>query len=124
MLQNDFMKYRKNTASGRICLSIKLLRKGLKCVIYHTLFFWHFRDIANVNKVEKRYDLEIKAFGERIKGLREGKGMTQLDLEIASGIDRTEISRIENGSRNLEFFTIVKIAIALEVELSEFFMTF
>lgn len=71
--------------------------------------------------MEKRYKVEIKAFGNRLKQLREKKGFTQLDLEIESGISRTEISRIENGLKNIEFFTLVKLAVALEVELIDFF---
>ncbi len=47
--------------------------------------------------------------------------MTQLDVEIGSGINRTEISRIENGQKNIEFITLVKLAIALDVELQDFF---
>ena len=74
-----------------------------------------------MNKEEKRYNTEITNFGERIKQIREIKKLTQLDLELSSGIDRTEISRIENGARNIEFFTMVKLAIALNVNLSDFF---
>ncbi len=71
--------------------------------------------------MEKRYNTEIKAFGERLKYFREQKGYTQLDMEIHSGISRTEISRIENGLKNIEFATIVRIAIALDVQLQELF---
>jgi transcriptional regulator with XRE-family HTH domain len=71
--------------------------------------------------VEKRYKIEIKAFGKRLKTIRQKKGFTQLDLELESGINRTEISRIENGSKNIEFYTIVKLAEALEVKLSDLF---
>lgn len=71
--------------------------------------------------MEKRYKSEIKAFGKRLKAIRQNKGLTQLDLELESGISRTEISRIENGLKNIEFYTIVKLAEALEVELGDFF---
>lgn len=71
--------------------------------------------------MEKRYKTEIKAFGKRLKSIRQKKGLTQLDLELESGINRTEISRIENGSKNIEFYTIVKLAEALNVKLSDFF---
>jgi transcriptional regulator with XRE-family HTH domain len=71
--------------------------------------------------VEKRYNIEIVAFGKRLRHLRVEKGITQLDLEIQSGISRTEISRIENGLKNIEFFTVVKLAEALEVNLRDFF---
>lgn len=71
--------------------------------------------------MEKRYQLEIKAFGKKLRQLRLKEGLSQLDLEIHSGINRTEISRIENGLKNIEFLTIVKLAVALEVELHDFF---
>ena len=71
--------------------------------------------------MEKRYKQEIQAFGKQLKRLREEKGYSQLDLEVGSGINRTEISRIENGLKNIEFATIVKLAIALEIEICEFF---
>ena len=72
--------------------------------------------------MEKRYQLEIKAFGRKLHDLRKAKGLSQLDLEIHSGINRTEISKIENGLKNIEFMTIVKLADALDVKLSELFI--
>ena len=71
--------------------------------------------------MEKRYKIEIAAFGKKLRQIRLHKGLSQLDLEIESGINRTEISRIENGLKNIEFATIVKLAIALDVELEELF---
>lgn len=71
--------------------------------------------------MEKRYKSEIKAFGKRLKSIRLRKGLTQLDLEVETGINRTEISRIENGLKNIEFYTIVKLAEALDISLSELF---
>lgn len=71
--------------------------------------------------MEKRYKTEIEAFGIRLRELREKEGLTQLDLEIQSGINRTEISRIENGQKNIEFMTIVKLAVALDIDLKDFF---
>lgn len=47
--------------------------------------------------------------------------MTQLDLEIVSGITAGDISKIENGQINVAFTTLVKLALALQVELNEFF---
>ena len=71
--------------------------------------------------MEKRYKIEITAFGKRLKQLRQKSSLTQLDLELESGISRTEISRIENGQKNIEFLTIVKLATALDISLHEFF---
>jgi len=70
---------------------------------------------------KNKYDIEIENFGKRLHEIRTKQKLSQLDLELRSGINRTEISKIENGLKNIEFFTIVKLAEALEVELIEFF---
>ncbi|MBN8720458.1 MAG: helix-turn-helix transcriptional regulator [Sediminibacterium magnilacihabitans] len=50
---------------------------------------------------------EIKIFSKKIKSLRETKGMIQLDLADKMGMDRSEISKIENEKKNIEFFTML-----------------
>jgi transcriptional regulator with XRE-family HTH domain len=74
-----------------------------------------------LSNVEKRYNQEIQLFGKKLRALRTAKALSQLDIEVATGINRTEISRIENGLKNIEFFTVVKLAIALDVPMVEFF---
>ena len=71
--------------------------------------------------MEKRYNIEIKRFGKKLRSLRQAKSLSQLDLELESGINRTEVSRIENGLKNIEFMTVVKLAAALEIEIIDFF---
>ncbi|RYG97367.1 XRE family transcriptional regulator [archaeon] len=71
--------------------------------------------------MEERYQIEIQAFGRRIRELRKSKELSQLDLEISSGIARTEISRIERGQRNVEFMTIVRLAAGLDLPVVEMF---
>ena len=71
--------------------------------------------------MEKRYKIEVEKFGTKLKSLRRKRGFSQLDLEIQSGINRTEISKIENGLKNIEFMTIIRLAVALDVEISDFF---
>lgn len=71
--------------------------------------------------MEKRYLNEVQKLGQTVRLIREGKGMSQLDLELVSGINRTEISRIENGLKNLEFMTLIKLVESLEIELVDLF---
>jgi HTH-type transcriptional regulator, competence development regulator len=70
---------------------------------------------------EKRYKAELKALGKRIKDIRTEKNLIQLDLEVKCGISRTDVSKIENGLKNVEFLTIVKLAEALNVEVYDLF---
>lgn len=62
-----------------------------------------------------------KSFG--IKAIREKKGMTQEKLSETSGVSRAIIAGLESGARtNTQTDTLVKIARALEVEVSDIFL--
>jgi transcriptional regulator with XRE-family HTH domain len=68
-----------------------------------------------------RYTYELIELGKRIRYYRKRNKLTQLDLELRSGINNGDISRIENGQKNIELYTIVKLAEALEVDLVDLF---
>lgn len=72
-------------------------------------------------EIEKVYEDALRNVGMRIKQIRLQKGLTQLDLEVLTRINNGDLSRIENGKINFEFLTLVKIATALEVEISDLF---
>ena len=59
--------------------------------------------------------------GQRVKQLRENKGLSQGDLERLSGMLRTYISRVENGHSVPSLDTLKKFAIALDVPLYQLF---
>ncbi|MFZ4456323.1 MAG: helix-turn-helix domain-containing protein [Bacteroidales bacterium] len=59
--------------------------------------------------------------GQRIKKLREVASISQKDLAYTADLDRSYIASVENGSRNISIVNIEKIAIALNVNLKEFF---
>jgi transcriptional regulator with XRE-family HTH domain len=65
------------------------------------------------------FDIELKKLGNRIRKIRKGRVWTLLDLEVATGIHDTDLSRIERGLENIEFQTIFKIALGLEVQTKE-----
>ena len=68
-----------------------------------------------------RYTIELENFGKRLRFIRKNAKLTQYDLEAMTNISRADISRIENGLKNFEFSTIIKLAEALNIELIEFF---
>lgn len=61
------------------------------------------------------------AFGLRVKELRLEKGLSQEKLANIAGVDRTYMTQVENGSRNLSIQNIKKICNALEITLGQFF---
>jgi transcriptional regulator with XRE-family HTH domain len=62
-----------------------------------------------------------RVFGKVIKELRLQKKISQEKLAFDSDIDRTYISDIEKGDRNVSLLIIHRIAKALQISLSDLF---
>lgn len=60
-------------------------------------------------------------FGQRIRVLRHAKGLSQETLGELCSLDRTYISSLERGHRNVSLKNIAALANALEVSLAELF---
>lgn len=58
-----------------------------------------------------------KKIGEQIMSIRQAKGITQLELANATGLDRANISKIERGKYNVGIDIIQKICDALGTKL-------
>jgi transcriptional regulator with XRE-family HTH domain len=66
--------------------------------------------------------MEIKhKIGQRIKALRDAASMSQKDLAYTADLDRSYITSVENGQRNISIVNIEKIAKALNVTIKDFF---
>lgn len=59
--------------------------------------------------------------GKRIKFLRLSLGLSQEEFAFKCCLDRTYITSLERGKRNISLENLEKIAMALNVSLSEFF---
>lgn len=57
--------------------------------------------------------------GERIRFLRESKGISQQNLAAICNFEKANLSRIEAGRTNPTIFTLYKISQALEVSIAE-----
>ena len=66
--------------------------------------------------------MDIKEkIGDRIRELRGGKKISQEKLAELADLDRTYISSVEKGKRNISIENIGKIAKALGCSLQDFF---
>ena len=59
--------------------------------------------------------------GNRIKEYRNNMGISQESLAHEAGLDRTYITSVERGKRNISIVNLEKITKALNIKLSEFF---
>ena len=51
--------------------------------------------------------------GERLKKLRKERGLTQIKMQMLTGIDQSDYSKIERGERHFTFEQCKRIALAL-----------
>lgn len=59
--------------------------------------------------------------GQRIRILRKELNLSQEALALKSEVDRTYMTDVENGRRNVSLEILQKIIAALEVSFTEFF---
>jgi transcriptional regulator with XRE-family HTH domain len=59
-----------------------------------------------------------KKLGERIKALREKKGVSQQELASLCDFEKSNMSRIEAGRTNPTVSTLLKISYALNINIT------
>ena len=70
---------------------------------------------------EEVKDQFLVEFGKNVKKIRKEKKLSQLDLAMRINGDDKKISRIERGEYNFGIASLLIVAQALEVDLSELF---
>lgn len=63
----------------------------------------------------------LKSFGEAVKRARLTQGWSQEELAEYSKLDRTYVSSVERGKRNVSLINIYRLALALKLTVSELF---
>ena len=66
----------------------------------------------------------LKLFSDRLREMREKRGISQQKLSELAGLNRNYVSDVERGRRNPCLNNIVKLAEALDVAPGELFRAF
>ena len=61
----------------------------------------------------------LKKFGANVRSRREAQNLSQEQLAERADLDRTYISGVERGVRNLSLNSVIRIAKALKTSASE-----
>lgn len=64
------------------------------------------------------YELKVELLSEQIKTLRKEQNMTQEQLGKLIGVQRAQISKLENNTSNVTIGTIMKVFNALEATVN------
>lgn len=65
-------------------------------------------------------DMKV-AIGERIAELRKAKNLSQQQFSYEAEIERSYLTHVEKGRKNISIDTLIKITNALGISLKEFF---
>ncbi len=66
----------------------------------------------------------LKSIGQKIVQIRKDKGYSQEDLAGFVDMDRSYLSEIENGQKNLSVMMLIRISNALDVKPEDILRSF
>lgn len=75
--------------------------------------------MAWANLSQNRQSTELVALGSAIKKCRLAKGMSQEQLALLAGVDRSYLGRVERGDNNVAALILIRIAVALGITLAQ-----
>ncbi|MDB5274161.1 MAG: family transcriptional regulator [Chitinophagaceae bacterium] len=63
-------------------------------------------------------------FGSHLKKIRKVKGISLSELGLRGDFDKYALSKIENGKKQINVYSLYKICVSLEITIEEFFKGF
>lgn len=76
--------------------------------------------IGNKGSVERdlfEYELQMDSIGKAIKQIRKERNLTQQELGELIGVQKAQISRLENKTSNVTMETLMKVFAALKAKV-------
>jgi|SRR3989339_584482 len=73
--------------------------------------------LGTPEREEYEYELKLDVLGELIKQTRKQKNLTQDELGHLIGVNKSEISKLENNARNMKIGTLIKVFNALKANI-------
>jgi len=90
----------------------------MKTVIHEEVLARIIGEQGTPKRMAFENELKAEILANQFKELRKSKNLTQEQLAKKTGIEKGQISRIENGKYNLTLATISKIATALGAKVN------
>lgn len=69
------------------------------------------------NREQFEFELKLDILGDMIKNARKGKNLTQEELGVLVGVQKAQISKIENNAKDVRLSTIIKVFNALKAKV-------
>lgn len=89
------------------------MKNKLKTVPFEQLLDNHLGEIGTPKRDAFENELKLDLLGEAVKKARKSKNLTQEQLGELVGVQKAQISKIENSTKNARLETIMKVFDAL-----------
>ncbi len=89
-----------------------------KTVSLDTMIDKHIGEIGTERRIAFENELRIDLLGQAIKQARQERNLTQEQLGKLVGVQKAQISKIENSVKNARFETILKVFDALGAKVN------
>lgn len=73
-----------------------------------------FGEVGTPERAQYEFELSMEILGARLKQIRKDKNMTQAELGKLIGVQKAQISKLENGGSSATISTILKVFKALK----------
>ncbi len=97
---------------------MKNLNKPLKTVSLDTMIDKHIGGVGTERRDSFENELKIDLLGNAIKKARQERHLTQEQLGELVGVQKAQISKLENSITNARFETILKVFAALDAKVN------
>lgn len=67
---------------------------------------------------KQQVDSKMRDIGSRLRSIREGRGLSQEELSRLSHVDQATLSQIESNGKRLTLPSLLRISMAMKLELS------
>ena len=74
-------------------------------------------EIGTESRDEFEFELKLDVLGEMIKKARKEQHLTQAQLGVIIGVQKSQISKIENNTKDVRLSTIMKVFDALKAKV-------
>ena len=75
-------------------------------------------EVGTPKRDQFEYKLQMELIGDMIKAARKERNLTQEQLGQLVGVQKAQISKLENSANNVTIETIVKVFKAMQAEVS------
>ncbi len=93
------------------------MEKQFKTVSLDSMIDKHIGKIGTPKRDEFENELRIDLLGEAIKQARKERNLTQEQLGELVGVQKAQISKVENSATDARFATILKVFDALDAKV-------